>query len=60
MQIEHVTLLHEIREVIAEVGEIDEPETIMPDVHFIDELGLDSMMLLEVLSTLERREPEAL
>ena len=55
MQIQSTVLLNEIRDVIAEVGEIDEPETITPDVHFIDDLGLDSMMLLEVLSTLERR-----
>ena len=50
-----VELMKEIRDVIAEVGEIDEVDTITPDIHFIDELGLDSMMLLEVLSTLERR-----
>lgn len=48
-------LLHEIREVIAEIGEIDEPETIDADQHFIEDLDLDSMMLLEILSTLERQ-----
>ncbi len=44
-----------IREVIAEIGEIDEVETITDEAHFINDLGLDSMMLLEVLSTLERQ-----
>lgn len=47
-------LQNEIREVIAEIGEIDELDTIGPDMHFTEELDLDSMMLLEILSTLER------
>ena len=44
-----------VREVIAEIGEIDEIETITDEAHFINDLGLDSMMLLEVLSALERQ-----
>ncbi len=48
-------LKEDIREVIAEIGEIDDLESISDDTHFIEDLGLDSMMLLEVLSTLERK-----
>jgi acyl carrier protein len=48
------TLLRDIREVISEIGEIDEVDSIQPDHHFIEDLDLDSMMLLEILSTLER------
>ncbi len=48
-------LKDDIREVIAEIGEIDEIESISDDTHFINDLGLDSMMLLEVLSTLEQK-----
>ncbi|HAA54539.1 MAG TPA: acyl carrier protein [Myxococcales bacterium] len=55
MEVSRQELMEEIREVIAEVGEIDEMDSIQPEVHFINDLGLDSMMLLEVLSTLERR-----
>lgn len=55
MEVNRQELMEEIREVIAEVGEIDEMDSIQPEVHFINDLGLDSMMLLEVLSTLERR-----
>lgn len=48
-------LIEEIREVVAEIGEIDDPQEITLQSHFMDELDLDSMMLLEILSTLERQ-----
>lgn len=43
-----------IRDMIAEIGELDDPEQIKPEQHLIEDLGLDSMLLLEVLSTLEQ------
>lgn len=54
MALDPETLLREIREVIAEIGELDDPAEIAPDQHFIEDLDLDSMMLLEILSHLER------
>lgn len=52
-QIEEVKA--KIREVIAEIGEIEDIDSITDEAHFINELGLDSMMLLEILSNLERQ-----
>jgi len=47
-------LVGTIRDMIAEIGELDNPEQIGLDQHLIEELGLDSMLLLEVLSSLEQ------
>ena len=47
----------EIRELITDIAEdmdIDE-ETITDDALFIDDMGLDSMALLEVLATMEKK-----
>lgn len=43
-----------IRDMIAEIGEIDDAEQIGLEQHLIEDLGLDSMLLLEVLSSLEQ------
>ena len=46
-----------IRELITEIAEdmdIDE-STITDDAKFIDDMGLDSMALLEVLATMEKK-----
>ena len=42
-----------IRDKVAEVGEIDNPDAIGLDDHLMDEVGLDSMLLLELLTELE-------
>jgi acyl carrier protein len=47
-------LIGTIREMIAEIGELDDVEQIGADQHLIEDLGLDSMLLLEVLSSLEQ------
>ena len=47
-------LEQEVRELIAEITEI-EPEKITMDVDFIEGLGMDSMMALEVLAALEKK-----
>lgn len=47
----------EIRELITDIAEdmdIDE-KTITDDALFIDDMGLDSMALLEVLATMEKK-----
>ncbi len=41
----------EIRSIISEITEI-EPEKITPDAKFVDDLGMDSMMALEILAAL--------
>lgn len=43
-----------IREMIAEIGELDDAQNIGLEQHLIEDLGLDSMLLLEVLSSLEQ------
>lgn len=50
----HVTLNHdELRGVVADVLDV-EPELITNDVDFIDDLGVDSLVALELAVTLER------
>jgi len=46
-----------VRDLIVEIGEdmeIDEAK-ITDDAHFIQDMGLDSMALLEVLATMEKK-----
>lgn len=44
----------EIREIIAAILEIDE-EKIALDSNFVDDLGMDSMMALEILASVEKK-----
>jgi len=44
----------EVREMIAMILET-EPETIKGDAHFVKDLGMDSMMALEILAGLEKK-----
>ncbi len=53
----HEAIKGTIRELISEIAEdmdIDK-ETITDDALFIDDMGLDSMALLEVLATMEKK-----
>ena len=47
-------LENEIRSLVAEIMEIDE-EKITPDAKFVEDLGMDSMMALEVLASAEKK-----
>lgn len=47
-------LRNEIRALIAEILEVDE-KNITPDAKFVDELGMDSMMALEILASAEKK-----
>ena len=47
-------LEQEVRAIIAEVTELD-PEKITIDVDFVEGLGMDSMMALEILAAIEKR-----
>lgn len=44
----------EIKKMIAEVGEISEGE-ITEDARFAEDLGVDSMMALEIVATIEKK-----
>lgn len=47
-------LAQEIRTMVAEIVDIS-PETIKPDAKFVEDLGVDSMMALEILASLEKK-----
>ena len=44
----------DIRELVAEILEA-EPESIQSDAHFVKDLGMDSMMALEILASVEKK-----
>ena len=47
-------LYNEIRAMIAEIAE-EEEEKIPGDAKFVEDLGMDSMMALEILAALEKK-----
>ena len=53
-QINQGALEQELREVIAGIVEIG-PDKITLDAKFIDDLGMDSMMALEILAAMEKK-----
>lgn len=44
----------DIRELVAEILEV-EPEEINVDAEFVKDLGMDSMMALEILASIEKK-----
>jgi acyl carrier protein len=44
----------DIRELVAEILEV-EPEEINADAEFVKDLGMDSMMALEILASIEKK-----
>ena len=44
----------EIRDLIADIIEM-EPDQIDPDAHLVEDLGMDSMMALEILASIEKK-----
>ena len=44
----------EIRKLIADIIEM-EPDQIEPDAHLVEDLGMDSMMALEILASIEKK-----
>jgi acyl carrier protein len=48
------TIESEIREIIAQILEV-EPEKITPDAKFVQDLGMDSMMALEIIAAIEKK-----
>ena len=47
-------LENELRAIISEIVEI-EPKGITPEANFVDDLGMDSMMALEILASIEKK-----
>ncbi len=47
-------LENELRSLIAEIVEID-PEKITLEANFVEDLGMDSMMALEILASIEKK-----
>lgn len=47
-------LENDIRNIIAEIVEKD-PKEITPDAKFVEELGMDSMMALEIMAGIEKK-----
>jgi len=48
------TLENELKELIAEIVEV-ELDKITPAANFVEDLGMDSMMALEILASVEKR-----
>ena len=53
-EIDRKTLENELRAIVAEIMEV-EPEKITLEAKFIEDLGMDSMMALEVLASVEKK-----
>jgi len=49
-----VHLNDEIRALVAEILEM-EPEEVSMEAHFVKDLGMDSMMALEILASIEKK-----
>ena len=53
-QADDLTLEKELREIIANITEID-PNNIKLESKFVEDLGMDSMMALEILAAMEKK-----
>ena len=53
-KIDKNTLENDLKKLIAEIVEI-EPDKITPDANFVEDLGMDSMMALEILASVEKK-----
>ena len=49
-----VNIEKEVRELIADIIEMN-PAEIAPDAHLVEDLGMDSMMALEILASIEKK-----
>ena len=47
-------LTADVRKIVADILETD-PQAIDPDAQLVEDLGMDSMMALEILATIEKR-----
>ena len=49
-----INVENDVRALVAEVLET-EPSEVKPDAHFVKDLGMDSMMALEILASIEKK-----
>ena len=54
METAKINVEEDVRNLVAEILEVEPPE-IDPKAHFVKDLGMDSMMALEVLASLEKK-----
>ena len=50
----NINVEEDVRNLVAEILEVEPPE-IDPKAHFVKDLGMDSMMALEILASLEKK-----
>jgi acyl carrier protein len=53
-KIDKNTLENDLKKLIAEIVEVD-PEKITSEANFVEDLGMDSMMALEILASIEKK-----
>lgn len=53
-KIDKNTLEGDLRKLISEIVEVD-PEKITSEANFVEDLGMDSMMALEILASIEKK-----
>ncbi|MCD4781660.1 MAG: acyl carrier protein [Candidatus Omnitrophica bacterium] len=44
----------DVRQLVSEILEV-EPEEVSAEAHFVEDLGMDSMMALEILASIEKK-----
>ena len=54
METAKINVEEDVRNLVAEILEVEPPE-IDPKAHFVKDLGMDSMMALEILASLEKK-----
>lgn len=53
-ELNHEALEKELRSLIAEIVELEE-DKVAPEANFVEDLGMDSMMALEILASIEKK-----
>ncbi len=54
MKTDSSTIDQEVRKLIADIIEM-EPDQVSPDANLVEDLGMDSMMALEILASIEKK-----
>ena len=54
IKIDKDMLKNDLKKLIAEIVEV-EPDRITPKANFVEDLGMDSMMALEILASIEKK-----
>ena len=53
-KVEKETLEKELRSLVSEIVEIEE-DKVLSEANFVEDLGMDSMMALEILASIEKK-----